>query len=79
MRSYEDISKRIMERGDKLIEERKVRAARIKHTTAVKNVRFFADADKDLKRNIDIIVATTTSAVSTIIGRRNTQEGSLRK
>ncbi|MCR4638789.1 hypothetical protein [Ruminococcus sp.] len=33
MRSYEDISKRIMERGDKLIEERKVRAARIKHTS----------------------------------------------
>lgn len=33
MRSYEDISNRIMERGDKLIEERKVRAAKIRHTS----------------------------------------------
>lgn len=33
MRSYEDISKRIMERGDKLIESRRVRAAKIRHTS----------------------------------------------
>ena len=33
MRSYEDISNRIMERGDKLIESRRIRAAKIRHTT----------------------------------------------
>lgn len=33
MRSYEEISKRIMERGDKLIESRRVRAAKIRHTS----------------------------------------------
>jgi len=33
MRSYEEISNRIMERGDKLIESRKVRAAKIRHTS----------------------------------------------
>ncbi|WP_294413277.1 hypothetical protein [uncultured Ruminococcus sp.] len=33
MRSYEEISNRIMERGDKLIESAKVRAAKIKHTS----------------------------------------------
>lgn len=33
MRSYEDISNRIMNRGDKLIESRKVRASKIKHTS----------------------------------------------
>ena len=33
MRSYEEISNRIMERGDKLIESRRIRAAKIKHTS----------------------------------------------
>lgn len=33
MRSYEEISNRIMERGDKLIESAKVRAAKIRHTS----------------------------------------------
>lgn len=33
MRSYEDISNRIMQRGDEIIESRKVRAAKIKHTS----------------------------------------------
>ena len=33
MRSYEDISNRIMERGNKLIDEREVRAAKIRHTS----------------------------------------------
>ncbi|MCR5600385.1 MAG: hypothetical protein K6G33_06585 [Ruminococcus sp.] len=33
MRSYEDISNRIMQRGDQIIESRKVRAAKIRHTS----------------------------------------------
>ena len=34
MRSYEDISNRIMEHGDKLIESRRIRAAKIRHTAS---------------------------------------------
>ena len=33
MRSYEDIANRIMKRGDEIIEQRKLRAAKIKHTS----------------------------------------------
>ena len=33
MRSYEEISNRIMQKGDEIIESRRIRAARIKHTS----------------------------------------------
>lgn len=79
MRSYEDISNRIMQRGDEIIESRKVRAAKIRHTTyAVSGMcaavitgigvwRVTSSMPKPDNNNSSVIATTETIAEKTTV------------
>ena len=78
MRSYDDISNRIMQRGDRIIESRKVRAAKIRHTsyavsgmcaaviTGIGVWRFTSSMPKPDNNNSSVIATTKTTAEKTV-------------
>ena len=84
MRSYEDISNRIMQRGDQIIESRKVRAAKIRHTsyavsgmcaaviTGIGVWRATSSMPQPDNNNSSAIATTETTAEKTVTTADNT-------